>query len=215
MPPVHPNLVSYRGAGIYSIVNVVNGKVYVGSAMAVRGRQATHRSLLRGRRHYNKHLQSAWDKYGEKGFRWRLLEKCGPSTLESREQHWIDTLKASNPTNGYNICPTAYSPKGLKQTEEANAKRSAAMKAHPKEHLPKANRAAIEVLKGKKRSDETKEKISKSLRGRSLSDEHKRKVSDSCKKSRKVRLGALLRSKSGMVFAQIKKLTNQNKIKKG
>lgn len=92
--------------GIYCIINVHNNKVYVGGAYkSLRKRWDAHRSNLRCGTHHNKHLQAAWDKYGEDWFLFDIIERCGPSTKEisDRETYWIGALNATNPNIGYNV----------------------------------------------------------------------------------------------------------------
>lgn len=51
-------------AGIYMIVNKVNGKRYVGSSRNCHRRKSEHLSRLRRNAHINSKLQAAWNKYG-------------------------------------------------------------------------------------------------------------------------------------------------------
>jgi group I intron endonuclease len=94
-------------AGVYYAKNLVNGKVYVGSARKVLARMITHRRSLKYRKHINRHLQSSWDKHGPDNFEWGILERVqDPTDKETRlerEQHWIIALKASDPNHGYNL----------------------------------------------------------------------------------------------------------------
>ena len=63
--------------GIYQIRNKNNGKVYIGQVYATKGanrRWLEHRAALRKGNHYNPHLQSAWNKYGEVNFSFEILE---------------------------------------------------------------------------------------------------------------------------------------------
>ena len=60
---------------IYKIVNLVNDKFYVGSTTNKKVRFREHRKQLRGNRHHCKHLQAAWNKYGEEKFDFRVIEE--------------------------------------------------------------------------------------------------------------------------------------------
>jgi group I intron endonuclease len=59
--------------GIYQILNKVNGKSYVGSAVNIKKRWAVHRHTLRNNKN-SPHLQKAWNKYGEESFEFNVLE---------------------------------------------------------------------------------------------------------------------------------------------
>ena len=75
--------------GIYKIINIVNNKFYVGSAVNLTRRKTRHFSELRNGKHPNKHLQAAWLKYGEKSFIFVVVEelKEGDDLLET-ENKW-------------------------------------------------------------------------------------------------------------------------------
>src|SRR5258708_6992319 len=79
--------------GVYAIVNTVNGKAYVGSSLCMRGRLLAHRSCLRRGVHENEYLKRAWNKYGEKAFRFDGLKSCPPDLLIETEQYWINFLR--------------------------------------------------------------------------------------------------------------------------
>lgn len=109
-------------SGIYEIVNLVNGKRYVGSACDLKRRKTDHWKLLRGRRHHSRYLQASWNKHGEQAFCFRLLEQVAEKVrLIEREQHYIDTL-----TPEYNMHPNARSALGVKRSAETRAKVAAA-----------------------------------------------------------------------------------------
>lgn len=109
-------------AGIYKIENKANGKVYIGQSVNVRVRLLRHMSSLRNQYHDSQILQRAFNKYGQDGFTWELLEKVEPSKLTEREQFWIDHYDAAG-KGGYNICPSAESCAGVKHSPETIAKR--------------------------------------------------------------------------------------------
>jgi group I intron endonuclease len=98
-------------SGIYAITNTVTGKLYVGSAVDIDRRWQTHRTQLRAGVHHSQKLQRAWAKYGPDAFAFTVLEECDPTVLQDREQYWLDTLDSTR--HGYNVNPTANSPRGL------------------------------------------------------------------------------------------------------
>lgn len=87
---------------IYKIENLVNGKVYVGQTIqSFKVRIGNHKSALRHNRHKNDHLQRAWNKYGEKNFRFSIIEKCSYDTLDKKETKWIKYFREN--TGSYNL----------------------------------------------------------------------------------------------------------------
>lgn len=89
--------------GIYKIINIINGKFYVGSSINIIGRWAKHKSDLRSKRHTNPHLQNAFNKYGEQSFNIEVIEEVKKENILSREQFWLDQTKSYLPQIGYNI----------------------------------------------------------------------------------------------------------------
>lgn len=55
-----------RNIGIYKITNLINNKFYIGSSSDLKKRLYEHRRELNLGVQANKHLQSAWNKYGKK-----------------------------------------------------------------------------------------------------------------------------------------------------
>lgn len=102
-------------AGIYSITNTTNGKVYIGSSVNVRKRMTHHRGRLRKNEHVNSYLQQAWNKYGEAVFEFKLLEIVENSDdCVKLEQSYIDRLGFENL---YNLAPIAGGLTGFKHSE--------------------------------------------------------------------------------------------------
>lgn len=92
-------------SGVYKITNTANGKVYVGSSVDLCERHYRHGLHLRQGRHHSIHLQRAYVIYGQDAFVFSVIEKCGRDALLSREQYWIDKLKAATKEYGYNVAP--------------------------------------------------------------------------------------------------------------
>ena len=103
-------------SGIYKIVNLVNSKIYVGSAVNVRKRWNLHLTYLRQQRHHSKHLQASFNKYGRESFIIELLEEVPREHLLEREQFYLNSLRPFDGTRGYNICPIAGSVLGVKRS---------------------------------------------------------------------------------------------------
>ena len=82
-------------AGIYAIVNTINGHRYVGQAANIRQRIATHiRDLDAGRERTNAEmlLQKAWLKFGREAFTIRILEEVPSNLSETHYQVRPDNL---------------------------------------------------------------------------------------------------------------------------
>jgi group I intron endonuclease len=76
--------------GIYKIINIVNNKFYVGSAVDLKRRKARHFSELRNNRHNNGKLQNAWLKYGEQAFIFVVVEELpADADLLAAENVWL------------------------------------------------------------------------------------------------------------------------------
>ena len=138
-------------SGIYKIENVVNGKIYVGSAINFSNRFIRHKTALKHDNHCNEHLQRTWNKYGKENFKFEIIENCIEEKLLFREQFWIDKLEVVK--KGYNMCPTAGNCLGIKRSKEH------------KEKCSKAKMGKNNPMYGKKQSKETIEKRSIKLRG--------------------------------------------------
>lgn len=211
-------------SGIYCITNTKNKKRYIGSSSNINKRLHEHRTLLRKGKHHSRHLQAAWDKYGEEAFSFDLVCTCEPEDLLAQEQFWIDSFQAANDKYGYNIALKAGSNLGVKLSSETRAKISAAGFGR---RASDETRAKLSVaLRGKKRTDETRarisaatsevmqrpgarEKLSAAAKGRKLSPEAREKISAANlgrKMSDKAR-AALLAASVG------KKLSDETKAK--
>lgn len=130
--------------GIYSIRCVITGRYYVGSSALMRKRCWAHRRWLRKGKHQSSLLQRAWDKYGEDAFVFALLETISDlDQIFTREQFWIDRLRAHVRQGGFNSYPVAGSPLGFKQTPETRARMSAAKKGDWK--MADAHKLAVSI----------------------------------------------------------------------
>ncbi len=133
-------------SGIYKIINKVNGKYYIGSAVHFNKRWNTHKSRLRRNVHANIHLQNAWNKYGENNFEFIIIEITPKIKLAEVEQIYLDNIKndVSRRKKYYNIsidskCPTL----GIKPTDETRKKISDSLKGKSKAPFSENHRMNI------------------------------------------------------------------------
>ncbi|MDD4780332.1 MAG: NUMOD3 domain-containing DNA-binding protein [Tissierellia bacterium] len=166
-------------SGIYRIVNLVNGKVYIGSAINLDNRKATHFSGLRNNKHKNRYLQRSFNIHGEENFKFEVLEYVNiPEMLLVREQ-WYLNLWFDNCNRCYNINPIAGSSLGIKRSEESKRKMSEVKKNkytgennpfYNKKHSEKTKRKMSETKKGKYKGKNSY------LYGKQQTEEHKLKL---------------------------------------
>ena len=88
--------------GVYKIVNMTNGKLYVGSSNNIQSRWGQHKRALNEGTHGNSYLQNAWNKYGPLSFSFEIVEECPPDLQFEREQFYLNSLNPFD-QNGYNI----------------------------------------------------------------------------------------------------------------
>lgn len=168
--------------GVYKITNSVDGKFYVGSALfSIRVRCRTHRARLRANKHPNKHLQRAWNKYGEHSFKFSVVEICDYKECLVREQYWLDLLKPYDRKLGYNKSNLATGVAGIKWTAEQRARLSASLRALNRKLTPEEIKHRSSKQRGLKRSDETKARMSESAKRRGISDETRAKINAALK----------------------------------
>ena len=159
--------------GIYKIINVVNNKFYVGSAVDLKRRKSRHFSELRNGKHNNRHLQAAWLKYGEEAFVFVVAEALtDDADLLAAENVWLKEHVGKE--HCYNIGVDATAPHlgmsgplsptwGHKHTEDAKLRIGIASKARVQSEEEKTKRRA--TMRGKPQSAEVRAKISATLMG--------------------------------------------------
>lgn len=157
--------------GIYKIINVVNNKFYVGSAVDLKRRKTRHFSELRKGKHNNRHLQAAWVKYGEKAFVFVVVEELSnDADLLEAENIWLKEHVGKDYC--YNLGVDATAPMlgisgeasptwGRKRLPEELAAQNWKGRTHNPESIEKIRQYLI----GKPKSAETRAKISASLMG--------------------------------------------------
>jgi DNA invertase Pin-like site-specific DNA recombinase len=62
-----------------------------------------HYPTLNINKHYNNHLQHAWNKYSEENFEFLIIEECKEDILLKQEEYWIEHYKSWDRQYGYNL----------------------------------------------------------------------------------------------------------------
>ena len=184
--------------GVYAIRYDGSDRVYIGSSKNVQRRWHYHKFQLRAGSHHSFILQRAWDAHGEASFRFSMLEECAVADLIAREQAWIDRHASVSRSLLMNVCMQAGSTAGRETRDETRIKCGAAFRgrrhtveskrkmsasragnknALGSQHSPESLARRADILKGKPRSSETREKIGKSQIGKIIPDEQRRKIS--------------------------------------
>jgi group I intron endonuclease len=89
---------------IYEILNIVNGKRYIGQTVDYEKRKLEHIYRLTKSKHENLYLQRAWNKYGCIGFQFSLVEQCDTKEqLDRAERKWITEFNTLSRHHGYNL----------------------------------------------------------------------------------------------------------------
>lgn len=155
---------------IYMYENLVNHKKYIG--------QTTKSILERHNNHkyqkYNSYFHNALSKYGEDNFQITILDYGADSDeLNAKEKYWIEFYETQK--YGYNLTAGGKGSSGYKHSEavilhlreinigENNPMFGKTLSPQQRENMSKSK---IGIFKGRKLSNETKLKISKSKAGK-------------------------------------------------
>ncbi len=200
----------YKGF-IYLITNKVNGKRYVGQTMnreGIKVRWYHHRYYLNRNKHSNKHLQDAWNKYGEENFEFEVLHELNFSNkdtlleaLNDLEVMYISIWHLLDVNYGYNIASggsngNAFAGKSEEELKEWRRKIGEANKGKTigEKNAMYGKRGENSPHWGKHHSEDTKKhqsetmkakyksgEIIPAMKGKHHSDETKKKMSESLK----------------------------------
>lgn len=176
---------------VYLITNKVNGKLYVGQTTKdVATRWALHMSDFERGRKKNYPLYLAFAKYGVENFDVSVLKDniVSYEELDYWEMYYIKKLNTRHP-NGYNLTDGGQGVHGYRHTEETKRKIGKTIKSKYDEiYTPERSKKISDANKGKKFSDEHKQKLSDIAKhrtgeknpfyGKHHSDEIKKKWSD-------------------------------------
>jgi len=157
-----------KKSGIYKIINKTNNKYYIGSAKNIRIRiKYGHLWALKSKKHRNRHLQRAWNKFGEDNFYIMIIEYVPIELLKIVEQRYLDIAK-SEIDNVYNIQFIA------DRLEVTDYMRECVRASNKNRVWTKESRKKLsKVHTGYRHTDEAKQKMSDANRGKIISLEHR------------------------------------------
>ena len=96
--------------GIYQIRNLNNGKIFIGSALNLKGILNSNKFQLDLGSHRNKRLQADWNEFGGTNFAFEILDELVEANgidydykpeLQILEEMWLEKLEPYEP-HGYN-----------------------------------------------------------------------------------------------------------------
>lgn len=99
--------------GTYKIINLQNGRIYIGSTYRFKDRARGHKAELNAGRHLNRFLQNDFNKCGSEVFLFEVIETIvgDRKARVEREQFYIDQWYDKQ-VNCYNLVPYAMDTRG-------------------------------------------------------------------------------------------------------
>lgn len=161
---------------IYIITNIITGKIYIGQRTCAKNPENDN-YLGSGVK-----LLKSKNKHGINNFKKEIVEICNENDLNEREKFWIKKFDSINPEIGYNLVEGGrYGVKGIKNLVPWN-------KGVPMTYEQKLVQRNIKLgvprddLKGLKRSEESKFRMSESAKNRKSEGRLGCKMSEHSKK---------------------------------
>lgn len=159
-------------SGVYKITLTVDGRIYIGSAADIHKRWKWHR---------NSRVQligKMIKKYGKDAFVFEVIEEVEPikEKLEEREQYYLNTLQPFpwNNNRGFNLCPNAYTPLGIKRSEETKQKMRESWHKNRGEEYYKQLSKNVQGDKNPAKRQEVRKKISEAMTGKTWKHDKER-----------------------------------------
>lgn len=163
--------------GIYSIVNKINNRTYVGLSTDILSRWRQHLRMLVSGQHHSFELQSDFDELGIKHFSFNILELCEEEQLREREIYWISKLNAE--TEGYNMTDKAYKPPALLVAENDQLKaENKELKNEIQKLTNEMQKLIIDIEKMKAKNGELRQEVDELYKGAEEEWKHQKKQSE-------------------------------------
>jgi len=80
-------------SGVFFIRCICNDKFYIASAINIRKRFNSDKSMLKGGNHYNPRLQNDWNKFGGENFEFGIFEFCNMEYCDEIKSKYIEKYK--------------------------------------------------------------------------------------------------------------------------
>jgi group I intron endonuclease len=161
-------LFDYQGnslkSGVYKLTNLINNRIYIGSAKEFKERWKQHHYALKKNKHSNKFLQADYNKCGEDAFKFEVLEVISgekQDRLLIEEKYILQFFDKGEMC--YNLCNRAISREGIGSNNPLKTK----------------EKMSISMKEAWKRmSAETRQRRSELIRAAHLTPEAKQKIKD-------------------------------------
>lgn len=173
---------------LYKITNQLNGKVYIGQTIDIKGRWSAHKSNAKNPEKTGQYIHRAMAKYGVDNFTFENIATCiTQEGADETESSLISQYDSRNKEFGYNlktgasygghseetkqkqseatfrqITEKGHPAQGTKRTPEQVENLKRARKEHPVEYTEEIRKNMSEAHIGIKDSEETKQKKSES-----------------------------------------------------
>lgn len=117
-------------AGVYALTCTSTGEQYIGSTIALGQRKRQHAHALRAGIHKSTRLQQAWERFGARAFKFRVLLVCRPEDRHMYEQLVLDAYRPA-----FNRSPTATSSRGVAYSDETKERLKQRPQSSARRHL--------------------------------------------------------------------------------
>ena len=134
---------------VYAIENTINNNIYVGATERGERRLKEHKCRLNCNKHCNKYLQNDYNKYGKENFKFYFIDIFFCNNDDKFLLEEVYTKKYGEDILYNYVCGSQYTKKGIEMLSGCHIGVQARDK-HP--------------MFGKKHTDESREKMSKSLK---------------------------------------------------